>query len=368
MSRLTLYLLSQMTLTAAMTATGLTLAIWLTQSLRLLDIIVNRGLGVGIVLEILLLILPGLFAILLPIAVFIAVMFVYYRMGSDSELVVMRNAGISDLSIARPAMMFGSATMAIALILTLYGIPLSLRNYRDIQQDIGGSIAGVLIEAGVFTELAPNVTFFARDRDRSGALAGIIVEDSRDRNRPVVYTAERGAIVNAAAGPQAVLEKGTYQESNAKTGQVSVLYFDHTTVGLGALLGHSSEQRKRAMEELYPDELVAAINSQSDPAIRQRMRLELHRRITDPLYCLAMALIATACLVTSGLPRQGYNLQMLIASGLAGQLLALSFVLRSLSERSASLLPVIYVLPLVAIALALWPLSLNRMPWRTRTR
>ena len=63
-----------MTVAAIMTAAGLTFAIWLSQSLRLLDIIVNRGLSIGLALEFLMLLLPSLVALLLPIAVFIAVM------------------------------------------------------------------------------------------------------------------------------------------------------------------------------------------------------------------------------------------------------------------------------------------------------
>src|SRR5258706_7583968 len=123
MPSLTLYLMRQMTVAAAMTASGLTFAIWLSQSLRLLDIIINRGLSVGLAVKFLALLLPSLFALLLPIAVFIAVMVVYLRMNSDSELVVMRNAGISNMGLARPAILFGLATMAITYGLTLYGIP-----------------------------------------------------------------------------------------------------------------------------------------------------------------------------------------------------------------------------------------------------
>ena len=60
MPRLTYYLLRQMAVATLMTAAGLTFAIWLSQSLRLLDSIVNRGLSVGLAVEFLLLLLPSL--------------------------------------------------------------------------------------------------------------------------------------------------------------------------------------------------------------------------------------------------------------------------------------------------------------------
>src|SRR5215470_19992720 len=108
MRHIRLYVLRQMSLAAVMTVAGLTLAIWLSQSLRLLDVIVNRGLSVGLALKFLMLLLPGLITLLLPVAVFISVMFVYHRLNADSEMVVMRNAGISNMQLALPAVIFGS--------------------------------------------------------------------------------------------------------------------------------------------------------------------------------------------------------------------------------------------------------------------
>ncbi len=365
MRSLTLYLMRQMTVAAVMTASGLTFAIWLSQSLRLLDIIVNRGLSIGLALEFLMLLLPSLFALLLPIAVFIAVMVVYLRMNSDSEIVVMRNAGISDLALARPAMLFGLATTILTYGMTLYGIPASMRSYHDIQRESAGSIAGVLIEAGVFTDIAPGVTFFAHARDRSGGLAGIIVNDTRDQTRSLIYTAERGLISASPDGPRAVLEKGTYQETDTKTGQVSVLYFDHTTVGLGGFFGRLTGPRERGTDELFLGELLTSADAGNDVDARWRMRVEVHRRLVDPTYCLALAMIAAGCLIAGGQPRQGYNLQVLVATGCAALLMISAFMLRSASEGTDALAPAIYALPISAIALSLWPLTRNRPPGRT---
>ncbi len=142
--------------------------------------------------------------------------------------------------------------------MTLYAIPTSMRSYHDIQREFAGNLAGVLIEAGVFTDLTPGVTFFAHARDRSGGLSGIIVDDARDRSRHLIYTAERGAITVTPEGPRAMLENGTYQETNLQTGQVSMLYFDHTSVELGSLFNRNNGPRRRSAEELYLGELFSA--------------------------------------------------------------------------------------------------------------
>src|ERR1700740_1934966 len=83
---------------------ALSAAIWLAQSLRLVDLIVNRGLAVEVFLYLALLILPRFIDIVLPIGGFIAVLFVFNRLTAESELVVMRSAGLSPLTLARPVM------------------------------------------------------------------------------------------------------------------------------------------------------------------------------------------------------------------------------------------------------------------------
>jgi lipopolysaccharide export system permease protein len=353
MQRLRIYILRQMSLAAAMTVAGLTLAIWFSQSLRLLDFIVNRGVPVGLALKFLMLLLPGLIALLLPVAVFIAVLFVYQRLNADSEMVIMRSTGVSDLALAQPAALFGLAMTLISYGLSLYAIPASMRDYHDIQQEAGNNLASVLIEAGVFTDITPGVTFFAHDRDRSGGFSGIIVDDSRDPAKRQIYTAERGAIVPGNDGPRAILQKGTLQETDRKTGRVSVLYFDKTELGLGGFLGHAISARPRQIEELYLDELFAGTGA-SDAAGRARLLAEAHRRIAEPFFSVAMAMIAAVCLITSGLPRQGQTKQMIVAVAGAGIFLVLSFVLRSTTQRIPALAPTVYLLPSLVTAICVW--------------
>jgi lipopolysaccharide export system permease protein len=359
MQRLRIYILRQMSLAAAMTVAGLTLAIWLSQSLRLLDTIVNRGVSVGLALKFLMLLLPALIALLLPVAVFIAVLFVYQRLNADSEMVIMRSSGISDLALAQPAALFGLAMTLISYGLSLYAIPASVRESLDIRQEVTKNFASVPIEAGVFTDITPGFTFFARDRDRSGGFSGIIVDNSRDPTKREIYTAERGVIVPGSDGPRAILQNGTDQETDSKTGHVSVLYFDKMEVGLGSFFGHATSARPRQIEELSLHELFAGTGA-TDAAGRARLLAEAHRRIAEPFFSVAMALIAAVCLITSGLPRQGQTKQMIAAVAGAGIFLVLSFVLRSTTQRMPALAPTVYLLPSVVTAICVWYLMRRR--------
>src|SRR5947199_8460740 len=80
----------------------LTLVIWMTQSLRLLDIVINRGQSAALFAWLTMLMLPSLLVVIAPIAFFGAALFALNRLNTDSELVVMWSAGVSRLQVALP--------------------------------------------------------------------------------------------------------------------------------------------------------------------------------------------------------------------------------------------------------------------------
>src|SRR5665213_4280088 len=109
---------------------ALTAAVWLAQSLKLIDLIVNRGLSAEMFLYLALLILPRFLDIVLPIGAFIAVLFVFNRLTSESELVVMRAAGVGPVALARPVFALAGIAFVVLLGLSGYFLPASNREFK----------------------------------------------------------------------------------------------------------------------------------------------------------------------------------------------------------------------------------------------
>ncbi len=95
--------------------------IWLGQSLRIIDTIVNHGQSALVFLEFTLLLLPTVLSVVLPVAAFAATLYAVNRLFSDSEIVVMFSSGLSTLSLVRPVLMFSSLVMAVAGVLDKRG-------------------------------------------------------------------------------------------------------------------------------------------------------------------------------------------------------------------------------------------------------
>src|SRR5438046_4298351 len=87
MRRLDRYILRQCFGVMLFVTGALSAAIWLAQSLRLIDVIVNRGLSIEIFLYLALLIFRRFIYIVLPIGSFISVLFTFNLLASDNDMV-----------------------------------------------------------------------------------------------------------------------------------------------------------------------------------------------------------------------------------------------------------------------------------------
>ena len=100
---------------------ALTAIIVLTQSLHFVDMIVNNGATVGMLMQLTILLTPKFLPIIFPIALFLVIMFFYSKMIADRELVVMSAAGLSPIQLAKPAiilaLLVSITTLAINIIL-----------------------------------------------------------------------------------------------------------------------------------------------------------------------------------------------------------------------------------------------------------
>src|SRR3954447_8953748 len=127
MHGLTRYILRQSLGTTLFVTTALSAAIWLTQSLRLVDLIVNRGLSAELFFYLGLLILPRFVDIVLPIGIFIAVLFTYNKLIAESEIAARGAAGVSKFGRATPPFVLSGIGAAILFALSAYFLPMANR-------------------------------------------------------------------------------------------------------------------------------------------------------------------------------------------------------------------------------------------------
>ena len=115
------YIAKQLLTAVLVVVVTLTCVIWLSQSLRFVDMIVNRGLPLATFVYLTMLLLPTWLSIVMPIAGFAAVLFIYNRMTGDREIVVLEASGLSPMRLARPALLV-SVVITLLCLLDLLSI------------------------------------------------------------------------------------------------------------------------------------------------------------------------------------------------------------------------------------------------------
>ena len=134
----------------------------LTQGLNQLDIIVtNRNAGLAFA-WVTILALPQLISLILPMAVFIAVVFALNRMQSDSEIAVLYGAGISRQRIAAPIVQLAVLAALAHLLVNVLIQPASFKERRETLYELRTDIASSLVEEGSFTFPGDGLTLYAR--------------------------------------------------------------------------------------------------------------------------------------------------------------------------------------------------------------
>lgn len=339
------YLLWQLALPALVATLALSGAVWLSQSLRFVDFIVNKGLPVTTFLYLTMLLFPSLLLVILPFALFCAVLFVYHRLTLESELTVMKAVGLSNWQLAAPCLVLAGIVTVIAYTISLYLMPLAYRNFRDLQYEIRRDFSHVLLQPGVFNTPTSDVTVYIREHQDDGTLTGILVHDERRRQAPVTMMAEEGFLVQGDQGPLFVLQNGSRQElrdGRAGPPELSILHFDRYTLDLAAA-AQPPDPRAHKPEELFLPELL----NPTDPRFTEQQRRELiaegHRRLIWPLASLVFPLIGLAALLSPGFDRRGPWRRTALAVVAAILVQALSFAANNLAARSPALIPVMYL-------------------------
>jgi lipopolysaccharide export system permease protein len=366
-SEITRYLLRQISGATLFVLITLTATIWLTQSLRLIEIIVNRGVDLSVFLYMTLLLLPSFLVILLPVSLFAATLFVYNRMMRDSELIVMRTCGLGQGRLSFAALLLAGIVVVLGYSVTLYTLPTGYREFKDMQFLIRNNYATAVLREGVFNDFDKGLTVYIRAREASGELLGMLIHDNRERDKPVTFMAERGALVQTEEGPRIALVNGNRQEIERGTGELSILYFDRYNIELDRI-GEKIEDRWREPRERYLNELLFPDDSLADQFNRTQLIAEGHHRLVQPLYALVFTILGLAALLCGEFNRRGQTKRILIAIGLAVAVEALELGLFNLAAKSPTVIPLMYLNALLPIVIGLYVLLRDprlRMPFLT---
>ena len=352
MPRLSTYVLRQLIEPILLFTFLLTIVIWLSQSLRLLDLVINRGQSAPTFVYLTLMMLPQLLVIILPIAFFGGALYGLHRLNVESELVVMSASGYSRAQLTAPVLIAAGIVMAITYLCALYLMPLGQRNMKAEVMSIRADVATALLSEGNFNAPVKGLTVFIRELDPDGQIHGILVHDGRNVNRPTTYIAQNGVLAQTPAGPRLIMLNGTVEQGSTKKSQLSVLKFQRYVFDLDQFAEQQHQQTLQTSERFLSELLWPKLTHDPRGRTRRILLAEAHNRLSAPLYCLSFALIALAVVTRGRRARGVYALRLTIASVAAGVLRLLGYGAQGFVVRHSSSYILLYLVPLLGCALA----------------
>lgn len=353
MKKLNLYIAKQILIGFLLISFSLMSIIWLTQSLRFVDLITNKGISAGLFAELTSLLMPRIFTILAPISLFAAILFVYNRMLSDRELVVMKAAGISPWDNAKPALLCGIVMALLNIWVMNFGIPMAENRFNDLQWQVKNDVSHLMFREGEFTTLQHGLTVFITTHEPDGSVGGILINDERNPKTKSTVSAELGRIVQTEKGPRIILVHGNRQEINRQNNQFSSILFDRYSVDFGAKESKKKSEvgvREKTLTEL----LTAASNPELSPKEVRRWIVEGNKRFTTPFLNIVFALIACTGLLIGNFNRRG-QIKIISASVSAMIIIqALDLAIGNLAVKHLWWTYIMYLNQIIPTAICLW--------------
>ncbi len=286
-------------------ALTLTVVIFLTQSLRFLELVLESGASSLSFWILTSLALPRFFEVILPLSLMAATLFIYSRMNTDSELVAFRSAGFSPAVLARPALFLAIAVTGFLWVVTFWVAPKASANMQEMRQIIKAQFSNFLFREGVFNQAGQGLTVYIRERMPDGELRGLMIYDSRDASKnPSLIFAKRGLLFTGENAHEVLVYNGSRQEYDRTEQTLNRLDFERYTIELPDS-GPVRERWPEPAERTLPELLNPNPKNERDMASLHDFRIELHRRIAAPLLALAFTCIACVALLMGHVERRG---------------------------------------------------------------
>jgi lipopolysaccharide export system permease protein len=352
MPRLSLYVLRQLIGPVLLFTFILASVVWLSQSLRLLDLVINRGQSAPVFVYLTLLIIPSLMIIILPVAYFGGTLYGLHKLNADSELVVMSASGYSRWQLAMPVLALGGIVVVFTYFCTLYLSPETQRMMKDKVLDIRADIGAAMLSEGEFNTPASGLTVFIRELSSDGRIRGILVHDGRDGKHPLTYLAESGMLAQTPGGARLIMKDGTIEQSGKAGAQLAVLRFKRYVFDLDQFSSASRRTERETSERFLPELFWPDFKVPPPQHVINVYLAEGHNRLAAPLYPIAFAFIALAAVTRGRRGRGAYALRLVGASMAAGILRILGYGAQGVVGRDPSLAFLLYLIPLLGAAAA----------------
>ena len=351
---LTWYIFRQTLSNSIISTLVITGIIWLSQSFKTIQLIINKGAGI---LEFFILSsysLPSWLLLAIPFGTFAGCMISYLKLQNDQEILVMKSAGVNPLTLSKPAFFIAILASLILFIIAHFVMPKTYKNFKVLQDDIRNSSESLIIRDNIFIDLNKYQTIFINSLNENNELEEIFIQDRSDRDLVVEFFSKKGNI-NFENNIILSMQDGTRISTDPK-GRSTILNFKSYDI---EIIQDKNKKLTRVVEynEYKFFELLRKSKNAKDN--KGKLLAEAHSRNTIVFMPLVFCLIVMVTILKDNFTRIFSIYKKTIGIGLLVIIQSFVLIIKNAVHSNINFLPLMYIFPILILITCVYLLSSN---------
>ena len=274
-----------------------TIILFTVRILKLVELVVNRGVPLEQLLAIFLYILPAFFEVTVPMSFLLALLWSFGRLSSDREIIALKSCGISFIQMASPVALVTTIVLCGTFFLTMYARPWSNRALRQVIYEVTKTRATAGLKEKMFNdEFAGVVVYTDKIQPPGTDLQGVMIADNRSAQRQNTIFARQGRVVINEDSQLLTLRlfDGTVHSTETSRKGYQTTHFStyDLTLNLASALSEITRTSAAPPELSLQDLRLSIEHKQKDGGNANAELSELYRRFSLPFSCVVFALLA----------------------------------------------------------------------------
>ena len=262
---------------------------------QIADLVIQRGVSIGVVLRLFFYYLPRLVAYTIPMSCLLAALLGFGKLSANSELVALKSAGLSFKRIIRPVIIATFFVSVAAFFVNETLVPLSERAAANVMMYEVFKESPPLFKEKIFLKeegdgTLKRVIYINKMKIVNGDMEEIVVEEFDAGRLSRIVSAKSGKLINGSWW----INSGNVFEIN-KEGNVNHLFkFDKQALTLNMSPSDVAKSTQKPDQMTIPELLeYIKINEKSGMNVSKFWML-FHLRLSVPWACMVLALVGAA--------------------------------------------------------------------------
>jgi lipopolysaccharide export system permease protein len=273
-----------------------TLIFLLSNLMQLIDMIVQKGVGLWDITRLMGYTLPFLFVYIIPMTFFISILLGFLRLSSDNEVTALKASGIGFFQLLPPVLILSLAGYLLTSFTAMVAQPWSEYSLKNLIFNIAVVQAKVTLKERVFNNDFNDLVFYIQKVSSEGEMEDVFIFDQRQKDVPQTIVAKNGWLIPDPHERSLNLGLGNGTIYNVTLGSKSAQNINFKTYNLILPLDKmvaAQAKRERSETELYPLELKKKIRQTSPGESKYyKYQIEYYKKFSLPFSCLVFGMIA----------------------------------------------------------------------------